>query len=341
MACFAVIILSGFISISAAKEACDHYAAVGQSLTLRLDFKGLKNTHGLSWYHNAKILFDRQGGKVIVGKPGDVSATGDLQLKNLQFSSAGIYHADYGISKEDWSLCVMDKVSKPQLTYVCDFKSSTVNLNCDVSKPQGLDFSWMPDDTSSTRQTLSVSFKEQRSFTCSVGNNVSSARSDTVRPTCTHPSPSPPNLLCFPSKTVVAAVAGGVSLILLLIVIVIVLCFYYRCNKTQKGLREKGAVRMLSVNMREPDISPDYETMNPTENPPPPSPKPPPRVCNQNVPPPEAQTGNGLLQLSTVAERQPPSPVPKPRTKTTNIGMCLPQETFSDKEKICGLNTYN
>ncbi|CAB1440014.1 unnamed protein product [Pleuronectes platessa] len=79
-------------------------------------------------------------------------------------------------------------------------------------------------------------------------------------------------------------------------------------------------------------MSPDYETMNPTENPRPPSPKPSPRVFNQNVPLPEAQPGNGPVQLSTVAQRQQPSPVPKPRTKTTN-GMCLPPETFSDKEK--------
>ncbi|CAB1440013.1 unnamed protein product [Pleuronectes platessa] len=89
MACFAVIILSGFISISAAKEACDIYGGVGQDRSLPLNFNGLLNKHSLRWDHNTKTLFfrDRQG-KVSVGESGDVSATGSLQLKNLQFSSA-------------------------------------------------------------------------------------------------------------------------------------------------------------------------------------------------------------------------------------------------------------
>ncbi|XP_060932989.1 T-cell surface antigen CD2-like [Limanda limanda] len=329
MACFAVIILSGFISISAAKETCDRYAAVGQSRTLTLDFKGLENKNALKWSHNNKTLFLRDGrGNVSVGKKGDVSATGSLELKNLQFSDAGVYEGEVQSFKrplpKTWRVCVMDKVSKPQLTYVCDLKSSTVNLNCNVSRPQDLDFSWMLNDKSLTggRQTLGVPIpllKEQRSFTCSVANRVSKERSDAVRPTC-------PSMLCLSPKTVVAAVAGGVSLILFLIVIIVVLCFYYRCNKTQNGLREKWVIRMLSLNMLERDsISPDYETMNPAENPPPPSPKPIPRACYQNVPPPEAQPGNGPVQLSNIAERQQPSPVPKPRTKTTNIGMFLPQ----------------
>ena len=339
MACFAVIILSGFISISAAKEACDLYGAVGESLTLPLplEFMRVANTDGLRWLHNGKPLFIRLEGRQTVGKPRDVSADGNLQLKNLQVSNAGFYEAKVqhltGALVKAWSghLCVMDKVSKPQLTYVCDFESSTINLNCDVTEPQGLNFSWMLNEKSTreTGQTWHVSLKEQRSFTCRVANRVSMERSDTVRPTCTRPaSSSPTDLLCFPPKTVVAAIAGGVSVILLLIAIIIVLCFYYRCNKTQKVLRENAAVRMLSVNKREQD----YETMNPTKNPRPPSPEPSWRASYVNVPPPEAQTGNGPLQLSTAAERQQPSPVPKPRTKITNIGMSLPQETVSGKE---------
>ncbi|XP_062244984.1 SLAM family member 9-like [Platichthys flesus] len=346
MVFFAVIILSGFISISAAEEACDLYGGVGENLSLPLNFNKRISKYSLKWVHNTKTLFFRDGkGQLFKGKQGDVSATGSLQLKNLQFSSAGVYEANVlspnGNLVTQWScrLCVMDKVSKPQLTYVCDFQSRTVNLNCNVSRPQGLDFSWMRNDTllpSERRQTLSVSFpmlKEQRTFTCTVANKVSVKKSDTVRPTCTSPSSSPPNLLCFPSKTVVAAVAGGVSLILLLIVIVVVLCFYYRCNETQKGLREKGTVRMLFLKKLGRDsMSPDYVTMNPTENPRPPSPKPSPRDSYQNVPPLKAQPGNGPVQLSTVAQRQQPSPVPKQRTKTTN-GMCLPQQTFNDKEE--------
>ncbi|XP_056243374.1 uncharacterized protein LOC130176363 [Seriola aureovittata] len=344
MACFAatlgVIILSGFINLlsAASKDTCDLSAAVGQSLTLPLGYEGLVNTHVLKWTHNNTLIFYRQQGKVSVGKTEDISPSGSLLLKNLQFSSAGIYQADVlhpnGTLAKTWSgrLCVMDKAPKPQLTYVCDFKTRAVNLNCIVAKPQGLVFSWTLDEktlTSETRQTLSISLEQlkgERSFTCSVANKVSKERSDTVRPACKSPTPSPPSpppSLCFKSKTVVAVAAGGVSLILLLLIIIIVLCCCHRRDKTQMRLREKGELRMLSLTKREPDsTSPVYETMHPSEDSPPPSPKHSQRACYQNVSEPEAQMVNRPLQLPTAAEEQKPSPVPKPRTKnpqTSNI----------------------
>lgn len=332
MACFAatlsVIILSGFINLSAAnKDSCELYATVGQSLTLRFVYEGLTNSHVLRWTHNSTIIFYREKGKVSVGKQEDIAATGSLLLKNLQFSSAGNYQADVlhpnGTPAKNWTrrLCMMDKVSKPQLTYVCDSKSSAVNLNCNVAKPQGLVFSWTIDEkilTSETRQTLSISLaqlKGEKRFTCSVANKVSEEKSDTVRPTCK--SPPPPTLLCFPSKTVVAALAGGAGLILLLFVIIIVLCCCHSRNKNQMRLRDKGELRMLSLNKQEPDsITPEYETMHPTEDSPPLSPEPSPRACYESVSQPEAQTLNRPPQLSTAAEGQQPSPVPKPRMKS-------------------------
>uniref|UniRef100_A0A8D3A5Y0 Ig-like domain-containing protein n=1 Tax=Scophthalmus maximus TaxID=52904 RepID=A0A8D3A5Y0_SCOMX len=283
LATLGVMMLSGSINLSAGnKDACDLYAGVGQNLPLSFVYEGLANTHVLRWTHNNTIIFFRKQGKVLVGKTEDISATGSLLLRSLQFSSAGAYQAHVlhpnGTVAKTWSrrLCVMDKVPKPQLSYVCDFKSSAVKLNCKVAEPQGLVFSWTLDErtlTSETKQTLSISLaqlKGERSFTCSVADRVSKEKSDTLRPTCKRPSPSPPPLLCFPSKTVVAAAAGGVSLILLLLVITVTLCCCHRRNKTRMRLGEKGDVRMLSLSKREPDpISPDYETMHPNiiENP--------------------------------------------------------------------------
>ncbi|CAK6950894.1 uncharacterized protein LOC128359123 [Scomber scombrus] len=291
--------------------------------------KGLTKTDGLKWTHNGTIIFYRQQGKVSVGKPEDISETGYLLLKNLKFSSAGIYEAHVlhpnKTLQNTWTgrLCMMDMVSKPQLSYVCDFKSSAVNLNCHVAKPQGLVFSWTLDGktlTSETKQTLSISLahlKGDKTFTCSVANKVSKEQSDLVRPTCKTPSQSPPPLLCFTSKTVVAVLAGGSGLILLLLIIIFILCCCHRRNKIKMRLRGKGELRMVSLSKRDPDsISPDYETMHPPEDSPtPPSPRPSPRVCYQNVSQPEVQTENRLTQLSIAAEEQQPSPVPKPRTK--------------------------
>ncbi|XP_053175522.1 uncharacterized protein LOC128359123 [Scomber japonicus] len=332
MACLAVTlgvtILLGFIKLSAAnKNTCDFYAAVGQNMPLI--HKGLTKTDGLRWTHNDTLIFYRQQGKVSVGKPEDISETGSLLLKNLKFSSAGVYEAQVlhpnKTTTNTWTgrLCMMDKVSKPQLSYVCDFKSSAVNLKCHVAKPQGLMFSWTLDEkilTSEIKQTLSVSLahlKGDRTFTCSVANKVSKEQSDLVRPSCKNPSPSPPPLLCFTSKTVVAVLAGGASLILLLLIITFILCCCHRRSKHKMRLRDKGELRMLSLNKRDPSSTgPVYETMHPPEDSPtPPSPRPSPTVCYQNVSQSEVQTENRPIQLSIAAEEQKPSPVPKPRTK--------------------------
>uniref|UniRef100_A0A3Q1GMZ8 Ig-like domain-containing protein n=1 Tax=Acanthochromis polyacanthus TaxID=80966 RepID=A0A3Q1GMZ8_9TELE len=286
----------------------------------------LANSHPMKWTHNSTIIFYREQGKVSVGKPQDISATGSLILKNLLFSSAGTYQAQVLYPNRTlakmWTgrLCMMDKVSKPQLKYACEFKCNAVHLNCDVVKPQGLAFSWTLDGKtliSETRQTLRISLtqmKGEESFTCTAANQASKEISDIVRPTCK----SPPPMLCFARQTVVAVLAGAAALILLLLIITVVLCCRHRRNKTHTRHRNKGELRMLSVNKRDPDsISPDYETMHPTESSPPPSPQPSPRACYQKVSQPEVQSENRLPQISTAAEGQKPSPVPKPRTKNT------------------------
>ncbi|XP_069551204.1 T-cell surface antigen CD2-like [Brachyistius frenatus] len=337
MACFTtilhVIILLGFINVSAGeKDNCEIYAAVGQSVTLPFVFDGLVNSYVVRWTHNSKIIFYREQGRVSIGKSTDISATGSLLLKVLTSASAGTYRVNIlypnGTFVKTWTgrLCMMDNVSKPELNYVCDLKTGAVNLNCQTAKPQDLVFSWALDGktlTSETKQTLSISLtqlKGERSFSCSVANKVSKESSSIVRPTCK--SPSPPPLLCYTPKTVKTALIGGAGVILLLLIIVIVLCCCYRRKKSQMRLGDKGALRMLSLNKREDGaISPEYETMHPTENSLPPTPQPPPRACYQTVQP-EVHTESGPAQLPTAAEEQQPSPVPKPRTKnpqTPNI----------------------
>ncbi|KAL3061235.1 hypothetical protein OYC64_009431 [Pagothenia borchgrevinki] len=320
-----LVIFSGIMDLSAAnKDPCDLYAVVGQSLTLPFVFEGL-GVHELRWTHNTTIIFRGQQGRVSHGKAEDISKTGSLFLKNLQFSSAGIYQADVVNPNRTlattWngSLCVMDKVAKPQLTYIC-VKTSAVILNCNVANPQGLTFSWTLDDKTlinETKQTLRISLAQQkvvRSFTCSVANKVSKEKSDIVRPTCE--SPPPPPLFCLKSQTVLAVLAGGAGLILFLLVIIIILCCRYRRIKTQMRRRDQEGLRMPSLNKLEPNISPDYETMHQTEDAPTVSQTSLPKDCYENVTQPEAQTENKPAQLSADAEGQKPSPVPKPRTKS-------------------------
>uniref|UniRef100_A0A3Q0QYP0 Ig-like domain-containing protein n=1 Tax=Amphilophus citrinellus TaxID=61819 RepID=A0A3Q0QYP0_AMPCI len=241
-------ILLGFIKLSVANEAtCDLYAVPGHTLTLPFVFEGLTNLHIVKWTHNKKTVFNKQG-RVTVGKPEDISSKGSLVLKKIQLSSEGIYQVDVlhpnHTSAKTWTgrLCVMDKVSKPQLSYVCDFRSMAVNLNCYVAKSKGLVFSWTRDEETlknETKETLSISLmhlKGERSFTCSAANKVSKASSDKVRPTC-------PTLLSFTPKTVLAVLAGGAGLILFLLVIIIVLSCLLRRSKNQMSPTDVSELR--------------------------------------------------------------------------------------------------
>uniref|UniRef100_A0A668W402 Ig-like domain-containing protein n=1 Tax=Oreochromis aureus TaxID=47969 RepID=A0A668W402_OREAU len=213
------------------EDTCDLYATPGQSLTLPFAYERLTNSHILEWVHNNKTIFYRKG-KVSSGKPEDITSNGSLVLKKIELSSQGIYQVHVlhpsGTSAKTWTgrLCVLDKVSKPQLSYTCDFSSMAVNLNCHVTKPEGLVFSWMLDKEtlkSETKQILSISLihlKGERSFTCDVANKVSKASSDKVRPTC-------PPLLSFKRQTVMAVLAGGGGLILFLLFVIVGFIFMF------------------------------------------------------------------------------------------------------------------
>uniref|UniRef100_A0A8C7ZWL4 Ig-like domain-containing protein n=1 Tax=Oryzias sinensis TaxID=183150 RepID=A0A8C7ZWL4_9TELE len=251
----AAIILLEFLGFLAAnKDTCDVYGAVGQNLMLPFAHKDLKNN--LKWTHNNKVIFQRTKGKVLHGKPEDISSTGSLLLKNLQLTSAGNYKASVwhsnGTLEKEWDrhLCVMDKVPKPQLTYICDFRSNAVKLHCSVSKPHYLNYSWMIDErilTNEKTQSLSISLtevKEERRFSCSVENNISKESSDGVRLTC---KTSSAPLLCFPKFVVMAVLAGGAGLILLLLIVIIALCCCCKHNKRRATVEEEDKPEIISM----------------------------------------------------------------------------------------------
>ncbi|XP_061578470.1 T-cell surface antigen CD2-like [Cololabis saira] len=329
MACFSatfgVITALGLVHLSAANRGtCDVYAAVGQNVTLPFVYEGLPSSHSLKWTHNNSTIFYRKHGKMTHGKPEDITATGSLLLQNIKSISEGIYQATVlrpnNTLAKSWTgrLCVMEKVHKPHLSYVCDVKSNAVNLNCHVAKPQSVVFSWTLDKKvlpSETKQTLSFSLsqlKEEKSFSCSVANSVSKEISNTVRPACKAPSPAP-QLLCLKPIIVVAALAGGAALIVLLLIAVMVLCCCLRRSRSQMKVKENSGLRMLSLKRRELDCaSPMYETMHRTEPSPPATPQPSQRASYQSLSPSEVQTEEAPQQLSPAVE---PSPVPAPRTK--------------------------
>lgn len=327
-----VTLLLEIIDLLAANN-CDLHAAVGQSLALPFVFHGLTWLHVVRWTHNSKIVFYRQGGRVLTGKGNDIAANGSLLLTDLQASAAGWYQVNVlhpnNTLADSWSgrLCVEEKVLKPRLGYACDSQSAVVNLDCVVANSQGLDFQWALDSKhleGESGQRLSMSLARLKglgSFTCSVANKVSKAESDGVRPVCksppTPPSPPPAILLCYKTITVKAVFAGGVCLILLLLTIVIVQC----CSSSKRGRapgRVRQELRMDAISQREPrSVEPEYNTMHPMAESLPLSPEPSATTCYNVVSQPDsAKTGNSPSHLSATAEVKQPSPVPKPRAKT-------------------------
>lgn len=299
------IVLLGSINLSAAnKGTCDLYAAVGSSVSLPFAYHRVSDQDILRWTHGKTVIFYRHQGRVRVGKAEDFSANGSLMLRNLQFSSAGTYTATLlhpnGSLANTWTveLCVMNKVSKPKLTYSCDSKSPAVNLVCEIANPQDLVFSWTINGNTLTgekKQTLSVSVADLRgegSFMCSVANRVSQEKSDTVRPPCKRPPPSPV-VRCYDVKTIAGVLAGAAGVILFLLIVIMILCIKGRKKDgTEPQTGEK--LRMLSVSKREPDLpTHEYENMRVSEKPGPsappaeglqPSPVPKPRKKNQQTP---------------------------------------------------------
>ncbi|XP_077452929.1 uncharacterized protein LOC144071573 [Stigmatopora argus] len=314
---YATIISLGLLVISADKDSCDLYGAVGQSIELPFVYNQLANTDVLSWTHNGTLVFTRERAKVLAGKPEDVSKTGSLLLKNLKRSSGGWYQATVRHPNHTlvtmWTgrLCTLDKVSQPRIVYICDPKNVFVNLSCQVDNPQDCTFSWTVDGINfpgATKQTLNVSLGGAKNFVCRAMNKFSMEKSQAVRPVCQNLAPTSmaPVLLCFTFKTIITALAGGTALFLLLLVVIAAMCRRLGRGKSDTRVSGKGDIKMVSVRKQTAESNgPDYETMNPAGFP----------TATVLAPSPQIlHPSKGLPQMDQAAARDP-SPVPKPRTK--------------------------
>ncbi|XP_053740684.1 uncharacterized protein LOC128770359 [Synchiropus splendidus] len=309
-----------FLTGLAQAEMCDLSGSVGEALSVPslCDTK----SHILIWTHNSSIIFYRERGRVSLGKDEDVSADGCLQLKSLRFSSAGVYQAQVQLPNKtvvkSWSghLCVTEKtkrIPKPQLVYKCDFPTNSALLDCSVPLPQGLTFSWMQDRKALSNEkgkTLNVSLSRLTAggiFSCSVSNKMGEEKAEATRVLCVPPRP-PPAPLCFAPRSVVAVSAGAAATILLLLITVMALACSLR--QTRRQLRDKGRVRMGSLQRLEAEpVDLEYETMHHPEEPS--TQRLHPQVVYLNV----SDNPSGQADDTPHCPAGAPSPVPKPRTK--------------------------
>ncbi|CAL8295579.1 unnamed protein product [Boreogadus saida] len=227
---FVLLLTTSSIVAAVSEETFNVYALLGSNLTLPLDQKLLSDRDTLRWAHNSKAIFSRSSGVVSRGMPTDVDAAGSLQLLNLSDSSAGDYKADVHnrtrVRVNGWSghVYVVEKVSTPVVTFLCDSSGATATLKCDVRNPKHVVFAWTHEGqllTGETKPTLSVSlakFKGDKGFSCSVSNSASKAQSNAVQlklkckqpplppPPLPPPTPPTPKDYCFKASTIMAAV---------------------------------------------------------------------------------------------------------------------------------------
>lgn len=322
-----LVLLMGPVDLLAA-NSCDIYVAVGQDLELPFVYDQLDLSYVLRWTHNKSIVFYRQQSRVTVGNASDLSRTGSLKLRDLQFSSSGDYQVDVldrnNTPAVRWlrRLCVLEWAPKPQLTSFCDFPTSTLQLNCQVAKPQAVEFSWAIDGkilTSEKKQKLSVSLakiKASTSFTCKAANAVSWVNSDIVRHSCTMSTATQTGNYCFRLQTVQATFAGGAGLLLLLLAIIITLCCCRRQRQRPQEAKDGEAFRMRNArNVREAAaVVPEYEVMlSPA--------KPQGQSSEQDyyLPVPQAEDKPTNRHHPAAEEAERSSPVPKPRTKSPQM----------------------
>ncbi|KAG5844729.1 hypothetical protein ANANG_G00165640, partial [Anguilla anguilla] len=91
--------------------------------------------NSLSWKFNSGEIFRKKKQTVSVGKTLDVTEDGSLKLVDLQVPSSGVYIAELydtdgnlcGQAREN--LCVIERVSRPYVTYTCS--KDAVTLTCD------------------------------------------------------------------------------------------------------------------------------------------------------------------------------------------------------------------
>ncbi|XP_043965190.1 muscle M-line assembly protein unc-89-like isoform X2 [Gambusia affinis] len=179
--------------------ACDQLVAVGGDVDVPLGYE-LKPTDALRWKFNGNIIFNKKRGKLIQGKNDDINDDGSLKLTNLKLDQEGLYTSEVfsqdgrQTSSKSANLCVLDPVKKPTLNITC--LTSEVVFTCSHDpQPDGtkhydtIHYKWLQNgnlisNATEISMTRKVAETENLLVSCEVGNEVSSATSDSLTHTC-------------------------------------------------------------------------------------------------------------------------------------------------------------
>ncbi|KAJ8342370.1 hypothetical protein SKAU_G00322980 [Synaphobranchus kaupii] len=165
------------------------YVAVGDSVTISLQRSADCVESSLTWKLNSTDIFRRKQ-HVRLGKDSDVTSDGSLQLVDLQRHKSGEYKAElYNAGgmicgKATETLCVIERVSKPSVTYTCSKDSVTLTCNGEES-----DIKWSFNRLSMEgefKKTVTVPGRPDHNvnYSCTAWDTVSEETSDELTIRC-------------------------------------------------------------------------------------------------------------------------------------------------------------
>ncbi|MEQ2248782.1 hypothetical protein ILYODFUR_022557 [Ilyodon furcidens] len=261
MALVSVVTLFLICSSTIASQACDQFAATGQSFNVRLGYK-LKPTDALKWKFKDETIFHKKQEKVLV-KKSDVNEDGSLKVTNLKKDQEGVYIPEV-FDKDGKSqtmkttyLCILDPVKKPKVSATC--KDLKVTFQCIPDKvsdkqPVDVEYEWLRNNEKMGKEKknafdMKAADTKADKFVCKVSNKANSETSEAITHNCAKIGfPGLPDELFGISIWVF--VGGGTGIVILLIIIVIV-CFVQSKRKRKLRLKDEEELRLDWTNTQQ------------------------------------------------------------------------------------------
>uniref|UniRef100_A0A673MLM8 Ig-like domain-containing protein n=1 Tax=Sinocyclocheilus rhinocerous TaxID=307959 RepID=A0A673MLM8_9TELE len=240
-----------------------------------------------------------------------------VSLKNTGKYTYTVFNADgTQIGAGEKEIIVYATAPKPIVKIDC--KGADVTLTCDIRDRTDLTVSWYKEDNiiqteKNTKLLLtSAQIQENKLYSCSVSNPVSSKQSDSVTVSCK--SFCPRKLFGFDLWIMVSILAGGGALLLLLICVLII-CACRSCKKQKKHEQDEDELR-LRVFQDEAHTGTARSKHTARGQPAPPIPQEDtsPQTPTQTQTQPKAQT-RGRPPPPPEDDEENPPPLPRPRNK--------------------------
>ncbi|KAL1282853.1 hypothetical protein QQF64_001656 [Cirrhinus molitorella] len=252
------LFLCGFAAPSVSTKTCEKELLEGTPCTINLKTKNKDKPTEIKWVHHPSgLLIHKKKEKMKSNTLGlTMEEDGSLTFHSVRLNNTGKYKytafnnegTEIGSGEEE--INVYAKAPKPTVKRSC--KDGKAVLTCDIGDRTDLTVSWYKDkDIMQNEKTLQLSLisaqdQEQKTYSCSVSNPVSSVQSDSITVSCTSDTGenlTERKLFGLDFWIMVSILAGGGALLLLLICVLII-CACRSCNKQRKQELEEDELRL-------------------------------------------------------------------------------------------------